>query len=750
MIRSWFPISLVLLLLLALPGFVLFVGDLFGYEAEWNSRLEESWGLTHHLPIALSLGVILFAIPVLIVLLYFLKLKRKPHTVSSTFLWKKSIEDLHVNRLMQWLRQNILLLLQLLIILAIIYAILAPRLHTGAKPGKYYILLIDNSASMSATDVKPSRLEWAKTEALKEIDAATDSDSGMLIIFNSSAETRQTYTNNRALLRKAVQAIEPTNHSTRIEEALTLAESLANPTRSTENEAVRPLNAEAGKERQYASAEGVQTDVHLFSDGRFADVPAFALSNLQMTLHVPGEFDTGSADNLAIVSFDAFRDEENPNKLFTHVRVMNFRNEQAQVTVIVEEIRDNQPRFLRQQTVYVPRRVVEKPRPDDPSPQNVGKDVAGEVTVRFEINDLDTNREAILRVRLAGIEDALALDNQAWLVLGIIRKSRVLLVGEINTALQDSLESPANKAIADLTFISVAEMKSQKKYLDPARSGEFDLVIFERCAPASEEEMPRANTWFIGMPPPPWHFGGEVTDPYHVEKVQFPQVRGWSDRHGVMKGIRGWHELAIAEGFRMKSLPPKSPRLLEGGADLVLMTAFNRGSYTDLVMAFPITTEGDLWNTNWILKTSFPVFVRNLLYTLGNVRDATTEESIRPGEQKILTIGSAVKEIEVQTPTGESIKLERGTRADFVFGNTGEQGVYEARWEPNQLRRFAVNLFDSEESNIEPRNVVQIGAEKITAGEARKQPRELWRWFVLGALFFVLVEWWVYNQRVHV
>ena len=54
--------------------------------------------------------------------------------------------------------------------------------------------MIDNSASMSATDVKPNRLDWAKAEALKEIDAATDADFGMVIVFNSTAEIRQSYT----------------------------------------------------------------------------------------------------------------------------------------------------------------------------------------------------------------------------------------------------------------------------------------------------------------------------------------------------------------------------------------------------------------------------------------------------------------------------------------------------------------------------------------------------------------------------
>ena len=41
----------------------------------------------------------LLLVPLLLILLYFLKLKRKPLQVPSTFLWRRVIEDLHVNSL---------------------------------------------------------------------------------------------------------------------------------------------------------------------------------------------------------------------------------------------------------------------------------------------------------------------------------------------------------------------------------------------------------------------------------------------------------------------------------------------------------------------------------------------------------------------------------------------------------------------------------------------------------------------------
>jgi hypothetical protein len=78
-------------------------------------------------------------------------------------------------------------------------------------------------------------------------------------------------------------------------------------------------------------------------------------------------------------------------------------------------------------------------------------------------------------------------------------------------------------------------------------------------------------------------------------------------------------------------------------------------------------------------------------------------------------------------------------------------GAYRVSWNGAWQRSFAVNLLDSDESNIEPRTSVQIGVDKITSKDRdRDQPRELWKWFVLIALGFLLVEWYIYNRRVYV
>ncbi len=493
----------------------------------FNNWLEENLNLSYHFPLHWSLALILLLIPGLIFLLYFLRLKRKPLQVPSTFLWRKSIEDLHVNSLFQWLRENVLLLLQVLTALALIYAVMGLRFHGATTTGKHYILIIDNSASMAARDVKPSRLEWAKQEALKVIDANGDDNVGMVIAFNSKASILQGYTTDRTKLRDAVMSIAQTNHTTRIDDALSLADSLANQIRSTEDVASRPeAPAEPGTEMQYVPPKGIPTEVFLFSDGCFPELSESSLSklnsllsgntstlgNLKLHFQLAGVPGPENVNNVGILAFNVVRQQQDspkragdPNvlKMQAFVQVRNYRPEACEVKLAIDVESDGKVVHSGQQVLTLPKRTVVRQKTDA---EKINKDEPGDAQAMFELPPLDLRGNTVLKVRLKDINDDFDKDDVAWVVVGMVRKAKVLIVTPGNAILDAFFRQPAMQNVAAVNTLKPAEL-TKETYLKAARSGEFDLVLFDRCVPEKEEDMPAANTVCIDRPPPPWQRG---------------------------------------------------------------------------------------------------------------------------------------------------------------------------------------------------------------------------------------------------
>src|SRR5262249_35591729 len=121
-----------------------------------------------------------------------------------------------------------------------------------------------------------------------------------------------------------------------VEDALSLADSLANPTTSTDDAAVRPAGEEPGKGRTYVQAEGTPTEVHLYSDGCFPDVSNFALGNLTLHFHSAGKPGPENQDNVGISRFNASRDEGDPSKVQVFLSAINCRNQKVDARIQIE------------------------------------------------------------------------------------------------------------------------------------------------------------------------------------------------------------------------------------------------------------------------------------------------------------------------------------------------------------------------------------------------------------------------------
>ncbi len=110
------------------------------------------------------------------------------------------------------------------------------------------------------------------------------------------------------------------------------------------------------------------------------------------------------------------------------------------------------------------------------------------------------------------------------------------------------------------------------------------------------------------------------------------------------------------------------------------------------------------------------------------------------------------KKIRVQSPSGKAEELTAASSGKVSFTGTDDLGVYEATADTTVFRRFAVNLFDIEESNIaaEPNQSIQIGYVEV-AGQPGWEVarREIWKGLLLLGLAVLLLEWYIYNRRVY-
>jgi hypothetical protein len=338
------------------------------------------------------------SIPVVIVF-YLLKRKRVVKLVSSTLLWQKFLADTQASAPFQKLRKNWLLYLQILLLALAVLALTRPFFATEAKPARLRVIILDGSASMQAADESPSRFERARTEALRWVDGLRDGEKMVIVLAGANSETKQSVTSEKAALRRALQACEPSDSPTRLVPALKMAESLVR-------------------------AEGGSAEIHLFSDGAVPELSEFENKALPLVYHKVGQ----RADNLGIIALDARANPEDATQRAIYTAVANVSSNT--MTTDLELLRDGQ--LINTVALTVP-----------------GGQTAPHVFKASQTKD------GVFTVRLTGKDD-LAADNEASIVSLLPKPVNVLLVTRGNRLLEKALRAVANVQLAvanDLTDV---------------------------------------------------------------------------------------------------------------------------------------------------------------------------------------------------------------------------------------------------------------------------------------------------------
>lgn len=654
---------------------------------------------------------LIFAIvPPLIFLLYFLKLRRAPLEVPSTYLWSKTVEDLHVNSLWQRLRKNLLLWLQLLAVGLLALSCFNPGCDGTQLKGDRFIFVVDRSASMSATDTveEISRLEEAKEQVCALIDQMVSTDTAMVISFSDDARVEQSYTNTKSLLKRKVRAIDQTQRGSDLKEALLAASGLANPGRTSDQES----------EVDVQVAKALDAKMLIFTDGAFNKIDEFRMGNLSAEYHPVGSPVEPPA-NIGITAFSISDQLDSDGEVQVFARLQNSGLDDQQVGV----------------SLYVDGELADA--------QQVEISGVNAVTLNFDLTADTSGVATSIPIELKiDADDCYMQDNKASAVLNPPRRINVLVLTDDRVFFELAMTTDRLKKFANVKF-ELSEFVESKEYRDNSLLGTYDLIVYDQCQP---KVMPLCSTIFFGSLPP--------VDWVEIKKLETAPIIDVNQTHPVMFDVQ-MSRVNILEAMAIKS--PQGGLSLLQSTEGTLMSICPRGSYEDLVVGFPLSKIDDngdsTVNTDWPRLLSFPIFVQNAMLTLGGASQFGRSRDFSPGQLVQLKPRFPYPEIKIVSPAGKAKTLKASADNQFVYADTDQRGVYSVAGsgEDGVDHLFTVNLLDRQESNLAVRENIGLGLEEIEAQpESQIARKDLWVWLVLACLVVITLEWVIYNKRVFI
>ena len=323
-------------------------------------------------------------------------------------------------------------------------------------------------------------------------------------------------------------------------------------------------------------------------------------------------------------------------------------------------------------------------------------------------------RDGVFTLRLTGKDD-LAADNQASIVSLLPKPVRVLLVSRGNRLLEKAFRAVANVELATATDLT-----------DAATA--WDFVVLDDVTPTV---WPAGNVLAFHAVNTNWIQG--------VTRVEAPAIVDWRAAHPLLR-YSGFDNVQV-----MQSLTAKTPTWAVSLADAPqapLMLAGELGRQRIIWIGF------DILESNWPLRVSFPIFIANAVEWLNPANAKGGQLLVKAGDVFRLALSYPEKRAQITLPGGATKTLEVDPNAnEFVFGDTYKQGIYRLRLGTNDLV-FCVDLLDSAESNIKPRDELQLGKyTKVTATTMQRTNMELWRTIAALGLLVLMGEWWYYHRR---
>jgi hypothetical protein len=481
--------------------------------------------------------------------LYLIKPRRRPVVVAFAALWSAQAGERRAERWARRLRRWLSLALQLLIFGLILLAAADPRTVVTDAAGRSLVLLIDRSASMSATDEPGTRLGVARERARAEVLGLGPADRALVASFASEVTAESGLETDADRLARAVAAVSPSEEPGDLGLALGFAASvlrgLPHPT------------------------------VVLYSDGAFADD-----ARRQVRWHASAGDGEGAgrpllegidvrwvpvgrrARNVGISSFAARRIPADPTSVEAALTIENFGATAAEVVVEI--------------TAGPERLAVERRR----------LTVAPGGKIRHVLPDVAAP-DARLEARLLTGDD-LPLDDRAFAVVPGRKRLRVLRVGPPNLYLDGALLGMGAAVTVHHAVAAAAEATR------PRWAG-YDAVIFDGVAPAP---VPQAGHFLYLDPQGPG-------SPFPVRgTLAAPAISDTRRTHPLLRQL-DLADVNIAEARRLTLSPGDVAVAASFGVPLVI--ARERPGLRVAALAF------DVRRSDLPMRAAFPLLMANTL-----------------------------------------------------------------------------------------------------------------------------------------
>jgi hypothetical protein len=222
------------------------------------------------------------------------------------------------------------------------------------------------------------------------------------------------------------------------------------------------------------------------------------------------------------------------------------------------------------------------------------------------------------------------------------------------------------------------------------------------------------------------------------EQIDAPTVLDWDRFHPLTRYV----ELS---NLMVKKTPllrlPSWAKVLVESQRTPLIALMQTGPTSSVVIGF------DLYDSDWPLRASFPIFLMNLLDWFIST-DPQSSRLIETGDVLVLPAEETDMDATVRLPSGEERAAHLRADEPTPFADTSEIGLYTVTSKEGEPLLYACNLASPSETDTTPRRQFTAGMTEIQGiSEIQPRNREIWWSLAVCALLLFLLEWLVYTRR---